>query len=106
VEHLEDDVGLSIHVLCELEAGAALAREPERERRDFRALCAGLEIASPDESFPEAFGRLAAALERRGERIGSMNLLIATAALQAGAALLTANTKHFERVPGLRVLTY
>jgi predicted nucleic acid-binding protein len=34
------------------------------------------------------------------------DLWIAASALEHGAALLTRNTKHFARVPDLRVLTY
>ena len=35
-----------------------------------------------------------------------MDLLIASAALNEGAGLLTANERHFARVPGLLVLSY
>lgn len=35
-----------------------------------------------------------------------MDLLIATAALEDGAPLLTRNARDFERIPGLRVLGY
>jgi predicted nucleic acid-binding protein len=35
-----------------------------------------------------------------------MDLLIATAALVENVALLTANQKHFEAVPDLRLLSY
>lgn len=53
-------------------------------------------------------GRMSAALrrhlDRRGEGIGAMDPLIAGTAIQAGAALVTRNRRHFDRVPGLRVL--
>jgi predicted nucleic acid-binding protein len=35
-----------------------------------------------------------------------MDLLIASAARQADATLVTRNTRHFERVPGLEVAGY
>jgi tRNA(fMet)-specific endonuclease VapC len=43
-------------------------------------------------------------LERRGERIGGPDTLIAGICLDAGLPLLTRNARHFERVPGLEVL--
>lgn len=43
-------------------------------------------------------------LERRGERIGGPDTLIAGTCLEAGLPLLTRNARHFERVPGLTVL--
>ena len=35
-----------------------------------------------------------------------MDLLIATAAVEAGEPLLTRNRKDFERIPGLEIVAY
>lgn len=43
-------------------------------------------------------------LERRGERIGAPDTLIAGICLDAGLPILTRNVRHFARVPGLEVL--
>ena len=57
--------------------------------------------------FGEAEARTAAhtrvALEKRGEPIGPMDLLIAATALEQGAVLVTHNVKEFRRVRGLRL---
>jgi tRNA(fMet)-specific endonuclease VapC len=107
LEKLEkEDLAISVHVACELSAGAELADNTSVERRKVAALCAGLEVVIPDESFPALYGSLLAQLERRGERIGTMDLLIATAALAAEAPLVTRNERHFARVPGLRLIAY
>ena len=42
-------------------------------------------------------------LESLGKPIGAMDLLIAAHALSLGAALVTNNTKEFERVEGLKL---
>lgn len=60
----------------------------------------------PDEGFPSVYGSLLASQERIHGRISTMDLLIATSALVAGAPLVTRNAKDFSRVPGLDVLTY
>lgn len=44
-------------------------------------------------------------LEKRGERIGEPDTLIAGTCLDAGLPILTRNRRHFERVPGLQVLS-
>jgi len=44
-------------------------------------------------------------LERRGQRIGEPDTLIAGTCLDAGLPILTGNARHFERVPGLEVLS-
>ena len=42
-------------------------------------------------------------LERRGEPIGLPDALIAATALDAGLTMVTANVRHFRRIPKLRV---
>jgi tRNA(fMet)-specific endonuclease VapC len=97
---------VSIHAVCELEAGAELARDASAERARLAEVLQQVVIAYPDRGFALLYGTLFAALERAGERIGQMDLLIATAALSDGAPLVTGNTREFRRVPGLRLLTY
>lgn len=99
-------VALSVFVLCELEAGATGARDPERERRRIQAVCEPFELRFPDERFPSAFAEIEAALRRRDQTVATMDLLIATSAVVDNAPLVTANRKHFEPVASLRVLSY
>jgi len=102
----EEELGISVFVACELAAGAAMSARPAQEKRRVDQLCAGLRVEYPDEQFAEAYGSLLASQERAGGRISTMDLLIATSALVAGASLVTRNAKDFFRVPGLDVLTY
>ena len=107
---LEENAGehlrVGIHAVCELYAGAELARESAAERRRVRRLCTALDIAYPDDRFPLVYGRVLATLERAGQRIGAMDLLIATAALVDTAPVVTNNLHDFSRVQGLEVVTY
>jgi predicted nucleic acid-binding protein len=102
----DEELGISVFVVCELAAGAAMSTRPALEKRRVDRLCEGLRIDYPDERFAPAYGSLLASQERRGRRISTMDLLIATSALVAGAPLVTRNAKDFSRVPGLDVLTY
>ena len=102
----DEELGISVFVACELAAGAAMSTRPTQERRRVDQLCAGLHVEYPDERFPAAYGSLLALQERGRSRISTMDLLIATSALVAGAALVTRNAKDFSRVPGLDVLGY
>lgn len=102
----DEELGVSIHVVCELRAGAELSVDPTAERSRVDALVAPLALAIPDERFAGTCGRLLAELRRRGEGISTMDLLIATAAVVDGASLVTRNAREFERVPGLHVLSY
>ncbi len=102
----EEELGVSVHVVCELHAGAELSKDPPGERARVEALVRPLALSAPDERFPPEYGRLLAELRRRGETISTMDLLIATAALVDGAPLVTRNAREFERVPGLEVIAY
>jgi tRNA(fMet)-specific endonuclease VapC len=102
----DEVLGASVFVLCELAAGAELARDPARERERVARLAESLETVSPEGDFAATYGRLLARLQRGGVKVATMDLLIGTAAIEAGAPLLTRNRKDFERIPGLEVLTY
>lgn len=108
METLDDReaVGVSVHVLSELRGGAELSKRAIREHESLDQLLQGFHIAHTDERFAPVYARLYASLVRQGQMIGTMDLLIATHALVEDATLVTRNTKHFARVPGLRVLDY
>jgi predicted nucleic acid-binding protein len=105
-ELAEEELGVSVHVACELQAGAELSQNPPRERERVSRLLSSLFVAYPDERFPQRYGALLAELQRRGEAVSTMDLLIATSAVLEEATILTRNVREFERVPGLRVMSY
>ena len=51
-------------------------------------------------------GQISRALKARGEAIGDHDAWIAALALQHGRSVVTANDRHFRRVPALAVRTY
>ena len=99
-------LGVSVHVVCELRAGAELARRPLREHEALDELLGGMLVAFPDSRFAPLYGRLLAATHRTKRPVATMDLLIATSALLDDAPLVTRNVRDFSRIPGLRVLTY
>jgi len=105
-QRVTEPLSMSVHALCELEAGARLGRHPERERQRLHVLIAGMAIVYPDDRFVETYARTYVAIERRGKRMPAMDLLIAVAALIGHSPLVTRNTKDFAMVPDLDVLSY
>ena len=99
-------LGVSVHVVCELRAGAELARRPAAEHAALDELFDGLQIVHSDDRYAPVYARLLAATGRGRTPIATMDLLIATAAVVDDAALVTRNVKDFKRIPGLRVLSY
>jgi tRNA(fMet)-specific endonuclease VapC len=98
-------VRLSVFVVCELEAGAALSRLSEEEEK-VRLLCQHHEIVYPDDRFAAVYGAKLAEMRRRGQSVATMDLLVATAALVEDDNLITRNLKDFQKIPGLRVENY
>jgi predicted nucleic acid-binding protein len=50
--------------------------------------------------------RIRRVLRQRGELIGDFDILIAATAMNEDAPLVTDNTRHFQRVDGLRIEDY
>ena len=99
-------LGVSVHVVCELRAGAELSRRVLQEHEALDHLLSGVLVVFPDDRFAPEYAKLLAATTRGGRRVAAMDLLIATAAILDRAPLVTRNVKDFSRVPGLRVLDY
>jgi predicted nucleic acid-binding protein len=104
--HAADHIAIPVFVACELEAGAANAAEPEREQARLRTLLRAVDMVYPDDRFAAVYGDLLVRVQRAGRTITTMDLLIATGASVDGAAVVTANARHFRVVPGLTVLEY
>ena len=98
------DVRIPQPALAEVRYGLArLGRTRRRRELEERLelLLATIARAPWDDDVSRSFGELKAALERRGARIDDMDAIIAAHALAATAVLVTSNTRHFARVPGL-----
>jgi tRNA(fMet)-specific endonuclease VapC len=101
--HAVGDVGISVVTLAELEFGVSNSRDPRRNREALAQFVLPLAVAPLDREVTAPYGRIRAALEKRGASIGAMDLLIAAHALSLGVRLATNNEREFRRVPGLRV---
>ena len=64
-------------------------------------LLANLVVLPFDAVAARRYGEVRADLERRGMPLGDADLRIASIALARDLTVITANTRHFERVPGL-----
>ena len=62
-----------------------------------------IEIINLEKEIVYVFGKLKADLEKKGKRLDDFDLLIAATALVNGFILVTRNTKHFERIKGLKL---
>ncbi len=101
--HAVGDIGISVITLAELEFGVSKSSRPAKNREALDQFVSPLEVASFERPATSVYGRLRTALEKKGQSIGSMDLLIAAHAVSLGVRLITHNAREFGRVPGLRV---
>ena len=101
--HSVGDIGISVVTLAELEHGVANSSRPARNREALAQFVSPLEVAPFDRRAAAAYGKLRTALEKKGQPIGSLDLLIAAHALSLNVRLITHNIREFGRVPGLRI---
>jgi tRNA(fMet)-specific endonuclease VapC len=102
----ETPLYMALFVACELQAGARLSNNPDIELRKVEMFCELVEIVLPDRMLAVAYGEAEAYLRQSGKSIPSMDLLIGVMAKQYGLPLLTADERHFKRIPGLILETY
>jgi tRNA(fMet)-specific endonuclease VapC len=66
----------------------------------------GFQVLWPDADTAWRAARVSRSLRGSGQPIGDHDLWIAALALQHGHAVVSRNEEHFQRVPGLSVLSY
>ena len=96
----------SIFVLCELQAGARLSNNPQRELRRVNILFELLTIICPGRAFAVSYGEAESFLRKKGKSIPTMDLLIGVTAKIFGLPLITRDTGHFKQIPGLIIEHY
>ena len=89
-------------VRAELLFGALKGGSP-RHLFALRGFLSGFPELPFDDKCVEIYAQARAELERKGQRIGALDLMIAATALAHNLVLVTHNTAEFSRVHGLRI---
>lgn len=97
------DLYTSSVVVAELLYGAEKSHHSSKNRQRVLLLAEEVSILELDLEAASAFGRIRAALERRGKLIGPYDMLIAAHAIAQGLVLVTDNVGEFQRVDGLSI---
>lgn len=97
------EVTISSITLSELLYGVSKSSKPEQNLMALTQFVAPLEILSYGDEAAKYYGDLRAHLEKKGNPIGSLDLLIAAHALSISGTLVTNNEREFNRVPNLNI---
>ena len=93
-------------VLAELYYGAARHPQGPSIRKEIEEFVSRLAVIPWDETAADHYGHIRAAVEKDGTPIGAMDIMIAAHARSQGTTLVSNNTLHFEKVPGLLIANW
>lgn len=97
-----EQLWLSAIVAAELRFGAAKRGSP-RFASTVESWLAGFEVRPWPLAATQHYAQTRAALERAGQPIGGMDLMIAAHVMAEDSVLVTNNAREFLRVPGLAI---
>ena len=99
----DDEVCVSTITVAELRFGADKSHQPEANHDKLSKFLMEVEIVDFDPGAADAYGVIRADLERRGQPIGDLDMLLAAHAVSEGLIFVTHNTSEFQRVNGLQL---
>ena len=97
------EIGVSTITISELQYGVAKSKNRRLNKQRVEEFLSPLEILPYDEIAASIYGDIRLQLEKFGEPIGPLDLLIAAQALSRNLGLITNNEKEFKRVKNLKV---
>ena len=104
--HMNDAISISVVSLMELYYGAYKSRQVLANIARIRTLEVSVPVVSVDIEVVDVFGAQKAQLERAGTPLDDFDLILASTALARNLVLVTNNTKHFQRIAGLRLANW
>ncbi len=103
-EHSPSSIGITTVTVMEVLYGFQLNAKVARKLSEpFSDLCSVVQLVPFDAQAAEMAARIRAALKKKGQPVGSFDLLIAACALSENRVLVTSNTKEFSNIEGLRI---
>jgi tRNA(fMet)-specific endonuclease VapC len=98
-----ETVGISSITVAELNYGIYKSQFPEKNRTALNQFLSPLQILKFNEIAADYYGKIRADLEKKGQVIGAMDMLIAAHALSLDIILVTNNSKEFSRIHNLKI---
>ncbi len=98
-----DDISISLVTVAEIYESAFHFANPEAHVEIFRSFLHNFHLVNLNLPIVETFAEVRAHLRRRGEIIADMDIFLAATALHYDLVVLTYNTKHFARIPNLKL---
>ena len=103
-KHLHpEQIAVSLITVGEIYDVAFAYVNPPAHLVSFRQFLAPFTLLTLNDAIMEQFAEVRSHLRRRGELISDFDILIGVTALHHDLTLLTYNTRHFKRIPDLKL---
>lgn len=97
------EIGISTVTISELQYGVSKSQQRKKNQIRLDEFIAPLIILSYDNDTAKTYGDIRCNLEKTGQPIGPLDLLIAAHAMSQGLIIVTNNDKEFSRIKDLKV---
>lgn len=102
-EHLKDGICISSITLAELQLGVEKSEYREKNQFALLKFLSCLDILSFDTYAAVEYGKINSYLQKKGQIIGNMDMLIAAHAKSRDITIVTNNEREFKRIEDLRL---
>ena len=99
-------IGISTITLSELQYGVSKSKHKNQNSERLEEFLAPFEILPYDQKASTIYGTIRSELEKQGQIIGPLDLLIAAHAISKGLTLITNNEKEFNRIKFLKIANW
>ena len=101
--HKPEEICISSITYAELIHGVEKNINPSKKRLALMLFLSNIAVLDFNSEAADEYGKIRVDLEKKGNIIGPMDMLIAAHAKSLGFTIVTNNTREFERVEGLKV---
>ena len=105
-KYQKEPMSISVISYGELVFGAQKSQQIQKNLQTVETIKTIFPIENIDSDVMDVFGELKAQLQKTGKPVDDMDLLIGSTAIANDMALVTHNTKHFENIPGLKLVDW
>ena len=103
IQSRQAEASISVVTVFELYVGALLSNNPGKRFEDVETLLSWFRIVDINKEIMLIAAKINVDLRKKGFMIGIQDVLIAASSISANTPLITNNTKHFQKIEGLKL---
>ena len=103
IQSRQAEASISVVTVFELYVGALLSNNPSKRFEDVETLLSWFKIVDINKEIMLIAAKINVDLRKKGLMIGIQDVLIAASSISANTSLITNNTKHFQKIEGLKL---